>query len=569
MSSLMELREEYLDDKKPKVPISVLSGFLGAGKTTLLRQVLENKGGFKVGVVVNDMAAVNIDSKLVKSDSITGGKSEIGGELVDTSEVMELQNGCACCTASDELAESLLQLLAVAAQKGEMYDRIVIETSGVSEPKAIRRQFFDLMIGGHPIFDFCDLQNMVTVVDSGNFLPLYETSQELFEKPELIEGDDMMIDVATRQVVDLLTDQVETADYVLLNKKDKVGGETMAKLTSIVKAMNPTAEVIECEHGKVDLKVVLGNDRETWIAHGDDEDDFRMALNAVKKESAASCEDPECTDPSHAHSHAHSHSADCKDEDCKDESHDHAHSHSAECKDEDCTDASHTHAHSHDAECKDEACTDESHGHSHSHSETKAAPANSPQAKFGISSFVYSRRKPFDTERLKRCILELPITANSEVGSEWHIPVQEAKLEGKSAMQAVIRSKGFVWLNNNHRKPLYWSHAGQYFDLKDFGMFWASTPLDWWPQDEQSLKQIISDFGGADNEWGDRRQEIVFIGVGMNQKEIVQRLDACLLTDKEMEEYQLLSTQQPDATKVDFDSAPPKPVDLRQPLQVE
>lgn len=162
------------------------------------------------------------------------------------------------------------------------------------------------------------------------------------------------------------------------------------KLRSIIASFNPKATLVEASFGKVDLDIVLGSLKDTWVANNDDEDDFRAALSAVK---ANDCSDPDCADPSHAH--ARTLVEDCHDEDCKDESHSHshteakAHSHEADCHDEECKDETHSHSHakvhSHDAECHDEQCKDESHSHSHS------APASNPEEKFGITSFVYSR----------------------------------------------------------------------------------------------------------------------------------------------------------------------------------
>jgi G3E family GTPase len=107
--------------------------------------------------------------------------------MIDTSDVMQLENGCACCSASDELLQSLLKLLVVAAEKGEMYDRIVIESSGVSEPKNVRQTFFMNAASQHPAFDYAKLQNMVTVVDSGNFLSMYQSGASLEMRPHLVE----------------------------------------------------------------------------------------------------------------------------------------------------------------------------------------------------------------------------------------------------------------------------------------------------------------------------------------------------------------------------------------------
>ena len=515
------------EEEGEKIPMSILSGFLGAGKTTLLKDTLENKGGVKVGIIVNDMASINIDSKLVVAAAQKSG-GKMGDFGMDTSDVVELQNGCACCSASDELLDSILKLLVVAAQKNETYDRVIIEMSGVAEPKNVRKQMFEARYNNHPAFNFVELQNMVTVIDSGNFLNLYESRSDMYDRKDLAEEGDGT-SFSERKVVDLLTEQVEVADFIVLNKQDLVSASDNTKLNAIVSSLNAQAELIPCKFGKVPLEIVLGSTRESWVANNDDEDDFRVALRAAK-------------------GHGHSHDSDCKDEDCKDESHGH----------------SHAKAHSHGGAdvCTDPECTDESHGHTHSSS------ANSnPEEQFGISSFVYSRRRPFHPGRLREVIQQMPVTANSEeeggvVGEDWMIPTG-GKKDVKSPMYNVIRSKGFVWLSNFHRVALYWSHAGQFFDLKEFGMFWASTPLSYWPVEEGQRKAIVGDFGDESTEWGDRRQELVIIGVDLDKTAIEGMLDECLCTDEEMEAYAAeAENQMKDRVRIDFSASPPKPVSL-------
>ena len=277
-----------VEPMEDKIPITILSGFLGAGKTTLLRTMLQNRKGLKVGVVVNDMAAINIDAKLVKSDSTRpkGDPTMIDspnlGGLLDTSDVLELQNGCACCSASDELLMSVMKLLLVSAEREEPYDRIVIEMTGVGEPKNIRKQFFDAGWASHPALEYAELKNMVTVVDSANFLHSFESADAVIDRPDLIEEESQM-GAAERAIVDLLTEQVEVADYVLLNKADLLDKAKLTKVHALVSALNPGADVITCTYGQVELDVVLGSKRDRWVADKDDEDDFRLSVQAANK----------------------------------------------------------------------------------------------------------------------------------------------------------------------------------------------------------------------------------------------------------------------------------------------
>ena len=429
-----------VDVVEDKIPITLLSGFLGSGKTTLLREMLQNKGGLKVGVVVNDMAAINIDAKLVKSDtSDQAGRKEgqrdsvLGGGLLDTSDVLELQNGCACCSASDELLTSVLKLLLVSAEREEPYDRIVIDMSGVAEPKNMRKQFFDASWGGHPALEYAELKNMVTVVDSANFMRSYQSSDDVIDRPDLVEQDESIMMAADRAIVDLLTEQVEVADYVLLNKADLLAEDKSDQLKAIVTALNPGADVIQCTYGQVDLDVVLGAARDKWVAEADDEDDFRVSVRDAKEREAmrlasaggSAAEEGVGAQSSHGHEHghlagAHSHNAGADEacgDGCDDPSHGHAHGHN---------EAGHAHeaAHSHThgsaaspAACEDEACTDPSHthgeAHGHVHSHVNSADL-SPEDKFGISSFVYSRRRPFHPQRLKELIAKLPVSSGQD-----------------------------------------------------------------------------------------------------------------------------------------------------------
>jgi len=633
MSSRAAAPQDFeVEPVEDKIPITILSGFLGSGKTTLLRQVLQNKGGLKVGVVVNDMAAINIDSKLVKSDltrlsdtASPKSDSALRGGLLDTSDVLELQNGCACCSASEELLQSVMKLLLVSAEAEEPYDRIIIEMTGVAEPKNIRKQFFDAAWGGHPALEYSELKNMVTVVDSANFLSSYQTAEAVLDRPDLVE-DDVPPVSAGRAIVDLLTEQVEVADYVLLNKADLLTESKLDQLNAIVTALNPDADVLRCSYGKVDLDVVLGQARDKWVADADDEDDFRISVRAAKAAAEAQAkaeakakaeaqanahghshgemgpalghthDGEECTDPSHGHSHGaakavgHTHDG----EECTDPAHGHSHGAATAVSVAAEPSQGHSHGetspalgHTHDGE----ECTDPSHGHSHgaatavsvaaepsqghSHGETSPthehAHAHSssrdldPQDKFGISSFVYTRRRPFHPERLKKLIAKLPVSAgqDKEALEGWVLPEPEnaAELGKDNPLRNIIRSKGFVWVSTYHRVALYWSHAGQFFDLKDFGMFWAATPLKYWPRETVERAQVITDFGMGEK-WGDRRQEIVFIGVGMQQDKIEAIVDQALLTNAEMEEYEQSNKSTPDKVKMDWTTSPPIPVEM-------
>jgi len=157
------------------VPITLLSGFLGSGKTTTLQHLLENKDGLKIGVIVNDVASVNIDAKLVKqSDTAVNNESSNDSEndnnLVSIGEdVIELQNGCACCTLADELLPSIQTLLATKTDQGDKFDALVIELSGVADPVAIVQHWKQSKMQGQPVTKQAEMKRVVTLIDSSTF----------------------------------------------------------------------------------------------------------------------------------------------------------------------------------------------------------------------------------------------------------------------------------------------------------------------------------------------------------------------------------------------------------------
>ena len=203
-------------------PITLLSGFLGAGKTTLLKHVLENKQGLKVGVIVNDMAEVNIDAALVhvRSDGATGGQAtpagSIGGTL-PTEDTVEMANGCVCCSAAEELITSIDKLASIAEKRAVPWDHIVIETTGVAEPREVRDNIMNVHADQPEMMRGTMLHTLVTVVDASTFMDEFQKRNKVEERADL--GANEFTD-GTRQVVDLMCEQVETADVVIANKTD-------------------------------------------------------------------------------------------------------------------------------------------------------------------------------------------------------------------------------------------------------------------------------------------------------------------------------------------------------------
>lgn len=369
----------------------MLSGYLGSGKTTLLNHVLTNRENKKIAVIVNDMSEINIDATLVKQ----GGFSRTDEKLV------ELQNGCICCTLREDLMIEVERLV----QQGDI-DYILIESSGISEPIPVAQTFtyVDESLGIN-LTDYCRLDTMVTVVDANRFWQDFSSGENLLDRKQ---GTDQL---DTREVVDLLIDQIEFANVLILNKTDLVDQETIGELTAVLQRLNPDAKIIKSAHSQVALDEILDT-------HLFDFEEASQGAGWIKE------------------------------------------------------------------------LTEE----------------HTPETEeYGISSFVYRRKRPFHPERWLRWLEEWP--------------------------EEVVRAKGFFWLATRMEMIGLLSQAGPSIIFQGAGEWLATYP-------EQERNQILQEepelLERWDEEFGDRMTELVLIGIDMDREDVEITLDQCLLTEDEM-----------------------------------
>lgn len=431
-----------------EVPVLLLTGYLGSGKTTLLNKILANKKGIKFAVIVNDIGEVNIDADLIEKGGVVGKKDD---------SLVALQNGCICCTLKMDLVEQLKEIVDM-----QKFDYIVIEASGICEPAPIAQTICSIpSLGPEYIKNgVLRLDSIVTVVDA------------LRMKDEFGGGDDLMKDnIDEEDLASLVIQQIEFCNIILLNKAAEVEPAELDKLKHIIRALQPKAEIFECNFGDVDLDKIVNTHKFDWNTVATSAG-WIQEIEAERKAKEHDDDDDDDDDDEHHHEHHH-----------EDEEHEHHHHHDEHDEhDDDEHDHHHDHHHHHH------------HHHDHDHEEGEAE-------EYGIGTFVYYSRKPFDLALF-----------DEFVARKWP--------------RDVVRAKGICYFADERDMCYVFEQAGKQKTVKQAGQWLATMP-------KEQLDELLAREERLRKEWdekvGDRMVKIVFIGQHMPKDAICKELDKCLV----------------------------------------
>lgn len=400
-------------------PVLLLTGYLGSGKTTLLNRLLSNRRGIKFAVIVNDIGEVNIDASLIQKGGIVGQDG--------TDDLVALQNGCICCTLKMDLVKQLADITSTGR-----FDYVVIEASGICEPEPIAQTICAIPQMSAGLKSLPALDCIVTVVDA------------LRLRDEFGCGDSLQrADIDDEDIENLVIQQIEFCNIILLNKISEVTPAEAERIRTIIRALQPQAEIIDCDYADVEPDRIL----HTGL--------FNYSQVATSATWVREIE-REVTPEEEAEAHGHHH-------------HDEEH----------CPDPEHCHHHHHH--------------HHHHHDEGEAE-------EYGIGTFVYYRRRPFDLNKFDYML-----------GAQWP--------------RSIIRSKGVVWFSQNNDMSYLFETAGQQNKLTEAGYWYATAG----PEDLEIIKAQNPDMmRDWDETVGDRMTKLVIIGRGMDRDAITAMLDSCL-----------------------------------------
>lgn len=424
-------------NSRKEIPVLLLTGYLGSGKTTLLNKILANQKGIKFAVIVNDIGEVNIDAALIEQGGVVGKKDD---------SLVALQNGCICCTLKMDLVEQLKEIVDM-----QKFDYIVIEASGICEPAPIAQTICSIPTLGPQYVKngVLRLDSIVTVVDA------------LRMKDEFAGGDDLMKDnIDEEDLASLVIQQIEFCNIILLNKAAEVEPKDLDKLKHIIKAIQPKAEIFECNYGDVDLDKIVNTRKFDWETVATSAG-WIQEIEAERNEDHHDHDDHDDDDDDDEHEHHH-------------HDHDDEHEHDE-----------HEHHHHHD------------HDHHHHHHHDDEGEAE----EYGIGTFVYYSRKPFDLGLF-----------DDFVARKWP--------------RDVVRAKGICYFADERDMCYVFEQAGRQKTMKQAGQWIATMPKD-------QLDELLAREEQLRKEWddkvGDRMIKIVFIGQHLQKEAICKELDKCLV----------------------------------------
>ncbi|KAF2835462.1 cobW-domain-containing protein [Patellaria atrata CBS 101060] len=486
------------------LPVTLLSGFLGSGKTTLLQHVLRSDHGLRIAVIVNDIGSINVDASLIRSTHL----------LTKTEEkIVALQNGCICCTLRGDLLEELIRLSELAE-----FDYVIIESSGISEPEQVAETFDTRLAeqlaavggagaGGQGLDEamlaalerlkdagglekFARLDTTVTVVDAFTIFNDFQTDELLSSRRDDVVPED------ERTISDLMVDQIEFADVIVLNKLDMVSKDTKRRIKDLIVKLNHRAKVLESEFGKIEVKQIVNtglfNMELAQTGYGWLQDLHEMTLREVNGK--------------------------------------------------------------------------------------KMVTPKPETEEYNVRNFVYTRRRPFHPRRLfnlvyDKFILQQQLDDDEEVAEDEDVHMTEAAeesgedededdddddeddegdpapsfpsnatiLANKSShplFAKLFRSKGEIWLATRPDRAGEWSQAGAMLTLRGGRPWFCVTHPVEWKTGNREIDELVEYDMEAGGIWGDRRQELVFIGENLDIKGVQNELDKCLLDDKEWGSWQ-------------------------------